>query len=261
MQFHLLARPRRWWVSLIELALVAALFFGLLTAAVALLSATGDDADVLELLSLALVLPAPFLAAWLTRRNPNALLSVEYRIRWPIVGRAALVAVPLYGLLAGVMFFSAEAVVTAQTVALACVYLLIVPFQAAMEELVFRAALPQIVGAWVRSPWVAYGAAIPPFVFLHVYNWIGLTDIFVFAVCASYLTWRTGGIEAATVLHAAGNLQIYLLIPFFPDDLTETTDLDWGSVAFTITLTLVATALITRVVTRSRAVSDVPKVG
>ena len=43
------------------------------------------------------------------------------------------------------------------------------------------------------------------FVASHAYNWIGLIDIAIFAVCTAVLTWRTGGLEASIALHAIGN--------------------------------------------------------
>ena len=47
------------------------------------------------------------------------------------------------------------------------------------------------------------------FVASHVYNWVGLVDIAVFALCTTLLAWRTGGLEAAVVLHAVGNIMVF----------------------------------------------------
>ena len=75
---------------------------------------------------------------------------------------------------------------------------------------------------------MAYGAAAVLFLPLHATGGWGYVDIVIFAACAGWLTWFTGGIEAAVVLHAAGNL----LVQFAP-----------VSPAASIALTVAATAL------------------
>ena len=214
-----MARPRRWWVPPIEAILLASLFLGLtIVAVVVLLALGGEESEAFDVFVMALILPVPFLAAWLTRRDPTQLLSVERRIRWPVIARSALVAVPMVLVVfAYEMRAGGEPVFATEKIVLACLFVLVTPFQAASEELLFRAAVPQIVGSLVRSPWIAYGAAIAPFVYFHYYNWIGLIDILIFASCMSYLTWRTGGMEAAIALHAANNIGIFAAGAFFPD--------------------------------------------
>ena len=251
MQFHLMARPRRWWVPPIEAIILAALFLGLtIVAVVVLLALGGEESEAFDVFVMALILPVPFLAAWLTRRDPTQLLSVERRIRWPVIARSALVAVPMALLVfAYEMRAGGEAVFTTETIVLACLFVLVTPLQAASEELLFRAALPQIAGSWVRSPWVAYGLAILPFVYFHYYNWIGLIDIFIFAACMSFLTWRTGGVEAAIALHAANNIGVFAAGAFFPGRVPAV-DIDWPTAAFYISVIVTATALTGWLLTR-----------
>lgn len=257
--FHLVARGRNPWLGLAELVLLAVLFLAFQVAAVLVLIFTSDpgsllidESSVLDVFALAATVAAPFLAAWITRRDPQLLLSVAGRVRWPIVGRAALIAVPVYTVMLLLDITAGEAVFTPATVVIAVAYVLVVPVQAAAEELLFRAALPQIVGQWVRSPWVAYGVAVVPFVALHIYNWIGLVDIAVFAVCAAWLTWRTGGIEAAVVLHAASNIAVFVSEALHPQD-PILVDAAWSDVIPSIVLTVVLTVAIGWSVTRQGA--------
>ena len=254
--FHLVVRGRNPWLGLAELLLVAVFFLVCQVAAVVVLLSTSrpgsflvDKSSMLDVFALAATVAATFLAAWMTRRDPQLLLSVAGRIRWPIVGRAALIAVPVYAALLLIDLTAGEAVVTPTTVVLALAFVLAVPVQAAAEELLFRAALPQIVGQWVRSPFVAYGVAAIPFVALHIYNWIGLVDIAVFAICAAWLTWRTNGIEAAVVLHAASNIAVFVSEALHPQD-PILVDAAWSDVLPSIVVTLALTAAIGWSVTR-----------
>lgn len=77
----------------------------------------------------------------------------------------------------------------------------LVPVQAAAEELIFRGFLPQVLGSWKCPAIVAY--AIPSVLFMagHTYNWIGLIDIIVFAVCASLLTHKLRGLRISRMVH------------------------------------------------------------
>jgi membrane protease YdiL (CAAX protease family) len=86
------------------------------------------------------------------------------------------------------------------------VIVLLVPFQAAAEEYVFRGWFVQAVGAHVRNPiWaILIGAAL--FASLHGYQPAGLVDVFVFGAVMGWLTVRTGGLEAAIALHVMNNL-------------------------------------------------------
>jgi membrane protease YdiL (CAAX protease family) len=86
------------------------------------------------------------------------------------------------------------------------VIVVLVPFQASAEEYVFRGFILQSVGGWVRWPVIAIACSALPFVFGHLYNWWGLGEILAFALVTAWLTIRTGGLEAAIVLHILSNL-------------------------------------------------------
>nr|WP_240973993.1 CPBP family intramembrane glutamic endopeptidase [Nonomuraea sp. FMUSA5-5] len=86
------------------------------------------------------------------------------------------------------------------------VILLLVPFQAAAEEYVFRGWFMQAVGAHVRNPvWgILIGSAL--FASLHGYSWAGLVDVFSFGAVMAWLAVRTGGLEAPIALHVVNNV-------------------------------------------------------
>ncbi|TDC03494.1 CPBP family intramembrane metalloprotease [Nonomuraea longispora] len=154
--------------------------------------------------------------ALIQRRRPGTISSVAGRLRWSWMARCAGLAV--LALAAGqgtqMLVMSAggddsemfgwggwEGFLPALIV-----IVLLVPFQAAAEEYVFRGWFVQAVGAHVRNPiWsILVGAAL--FASLHGYQPAGLVDVFVFGAAMGWLTVRTGGLEAAIALHVMNNL-------------------------------------------------------
>lgn len=89
---------------------------------------------------------------------------------------------------------------------LIAVVLLLIPFQAAAEEYVFRGYLMQLVGSWLTHPAFAILLPAPLFMFGHAYNVWGLLEVGAVAIVAGWLSWRTGGLEAAISVHIAHNL-------------------------------------------------------
>ncbi len=97
--------------------------------------------------------------------------------------------------------------------ALVAVTVLLVPVQAAAEEYTTRGWLVQTLARWTRSRWAAAAVASAVFVALHgtADPWAVL-DLTVFALAMCWLTFRTGGLEAAIVLHTVQN-GAYTLVP------------------------------------------------
>ncbi|MBD9701229.1 CPBP family intramembrane metalloprotease [Streptomyces sp. ID01-12c] len=175
----------------------------------------GDTA--LALLSLALCLPVVLLAArWVQRRPAGTVSSVTGALRWRWLVLCLGVALPVSGAILGISLLLPEpagggpevtwAGLSPFLLGLAAVCLL-VPFQAAAEEYVFRGWLSQAVGAWFRSPWVAVAPQAVLFAAAHGWGtpW-GFVDLVVFGLVAGLLTIRTGGLEAAIALHVLNNL-------------------------------------------------------
>lgn len=172
----------------------------------------------INLLSLAAVIPVVYgVAVWIQRRPPGTLSSVLGRLRWrwmalctgvavgaAALGQAALVATyaatgedlgQLFGWVGWSRFLPALIVT-----------LLLVPFQAAAEEYIFRGWLIQAFGAFFANPWpgILLGATV--FTAMHAYVDWGIVDVFTFAVLMGWLVVRTGGLEAAIALHTINNV-------------------------------------------------------
>ncbi|GAA3035669.1 CPBP family intramembrane glutamic endopeptidase [Microbacterium dextranolyticum] len=113
--------------------------------------------------------------------------------------------------------------------------LVLVPLQSAAEEYVFRGYLGQAVGRWLRHPAFAILLPVPLFVLGHMYDVLGQIGVGLFAVAAGWLTWRTGGLEAAIALHVVNNLTAFLLALAFGSDPTET-ETGWVSLLWSFLL-------------------------
>lgn len=247
--YHRLVLARRrpgWWTPLLVGLAGAALYAALLVFVIAValvvalfapeamtgvLSMTEDAAfDLTDPLlvavllgTIALMLPAYLLASLIVNGRPLGFVSsVAGRLRWGwMLGCAAIATVIALALTALSALLPADesadlggVVAPAQNpqlLATLVVLLLIVPLQAAAEEYVFRGYLQQAIGRWLRHPLFAILLPVPLFVLGHLYDPLGQLSVGLFAVAAGWLTWRTGGLEAAIALHVVNNLLAFLL--------------------------------------------------
>ena len=177
------------------------------------------------LLSIVLLLPSYVLASLIVQGGKLGFISsAAGRLRWGwlvlTTGAAVVVAVVLSGL-SFLLPGGAEGVTDGSGVVAPAdnpalwttllVLLVLVPLQAAAEEYVFRGYLMQAVGRWLRHPAFAILLPVPLFVLGHLYDPLGQLSVGIFAVAAGWLTWRTGGLEAAIALHVVNNLLAFLL--------------------------------------------------
>lgn len=182
--------------------------------------------------SLAVLLPVVWLVTVaINRRGIGSLASVEGRLRWRWL-LLCLVPAAAYMGLAFAASYGADVVWPSAPEPGGwpgwdafwpplLVIVLLVPFQAAAEEYVFRGWLLQALGSitlenrdgvWgrrlakiLRTAWPAILLSALPFVAGHGYTDWGVLDIGVFAVVAGWATVRTGGLEAAIALHVVNN--------------------------------------------------------
>ncbi|MBF8188576.1 CPBP family intramembrane metalloprotease [Nonomuraea sp. K274] len=155
-------------------------------------------------------------AALVQRRRPGSLSSVAGRLRWSwLLGCLGLSVLAL--VLGQVTQFLALSLTGEKYDMFGWVgwqaflppliaIVLLVPFQAAAEEYVFRGWFVQALGVHVRNPiWaILIGSAL--FASLHGYGWAGLADVFAFGAVMAWLVVRTGGLEAGIALHVMNNM-------------------------------------------------------
>jgi membrane protease YdiL (CAAX protease family) len=222
------------WRAIVGTITVALLFFVVgagvlivgieLTPGISVTSGTAQIFDnpvlglVMVLLSIAAVLPVVFgMAALIQHRRPGTLSSVAGRLRWSWLLRCLALAVLalVLGQVAQVLALSWSGeeysdlfgwVGWERFLPAIIVIVLLVPFQAATEEYLFRGWFIQAFGVHVRNPaWsILIGSVL--FASLHGYSWVGLVDVFAFGVVMGWLAVRTGGLEAPIALHVMNNV-------------------------------------------------------
>lgn len=247
-EYHRLARAiphrRTWWRPLAAVGLFALTFgvmglvlilAGLAVAAVfptlmpsASMMDPRNPMDMLGGLGLiALFVPAVLIASRIAYGSAGMTHSVRGRFRWGLLGRAALVVVPVYLVLnIGVTVAVGGAdfempPLTAPVIAAWVIIVLLVPLQAAGEEYAFRALPMQMFGTWLRSPLWGILIPVPLFMAGHEYHWVGQVDLAVFAIAMGLLAWKTGGLELPILLHVANNWTLFLLAPLMPNALEQ----------------------------------------
>lgn len=180
---------------------------------------------VLNLGAIIAMIPAVLLAMLALGIRPvGRVWSVAGRIRWGLLGRSLgaavvglivmnVVGVGVETMLSGLgdgdapltSELPADFNVTAAVISMVLVVLLM-PLQATAEEVVFRGLLLQVLGSWMRSPWLAVGLSSMLFASMHIYDIWGLLVVGIMGLFAAWLTWKTGGLEAAIAIHVLNNL-------------------------------------------------------
>lgn len=172
-------------------------------------------------LSLAVLIPYCMLLQRLLYGVPfRSLHSVAGRFRYGIVGRALLAFGPLLLVViaSGFLLAPADQVpwTTFDLVAYFVIGMLLIPLAAAGEEYGFRGLMFRVVGGWTRSARVGavIGIIIPTVVFSLFHGSLDpyiLTSYLVLFGSLAIVTWRTGGLETAVVLHVVYNVTALVL--------------------------------------------------
>lgn len=245
--YHRLARLRpryRWWRMLLTGLVGVALYIAILLIVIVPLIVVsifvpewGTEMQVLFttlqyfdldrpwllvalVLPLILMIPSLLLASRIVEgRGIGLLSSVKGRLRMAWLGKSLLLALAVfavyYVVVLGWSALSGDAIVADFSHpgiwVMVLLVVVLIPLQAAAEEYVFRGYLMQLVGGWLRHPAFAILLPVPLFVLGHGYDIWGAASVGMFAIVAAWLTWRTGGLEAAISLHIVNNVLIFLL--------------------------------------------------
>lgn len=183
----------------------------------AVLDTQRPETVALGLLSVIVMIPSLWLAQLCLGIRPYGRgWSVALKIRWNLIFQTAVISLLAYGVIFGVSLLidlipggepaptPVDIDMSKALVSLVFV-LILVPFQAAAEEYVFRGGLMQVLGSWMKSPWLAILLSSFLFAIAHIYDIWGMTVVGFMGLAAAYLTWRTGGLEAATSIHVVNN--------------------------------------------------------
>ncbi|WP_227718756.1 MULTISPECIES: CPBP family intramembrane glutamic endopeptidase [Micrococcus] len=205
------------------LAMLPALFASagpdVLDAPDAVYDAAFESAPIMAInnLMLAALIPVALLAVrWGHPVAARFLHSVTGRVRWAWMLRCTLVLLPIYLVYVVGAWALTGAVALPRSedwVWMLVMAFVLTPFQAAGEEYLFRGWVLASVGSWFRHPIVGWivGGLVSTAIFALAHGsldvWI-LLDLGAFAAAAVWLTWRTGGLEAAIALHVVNNVVV-----------------------------------------------------
>ncbi len=140
-------------------------------------------------------------------------------IRWKKFFLSALVWLLLMGIY---LFFSIQSDpdnfelnnTSASLIWLALIAVLLIPFQTAFEELLFRGYLMQGAGVWFRNKWMPFILTSLLFGLMHSFNpevkefgfWMMMPQYVIFGLVFGIMTVLDNGIELAMGAHAANNI-------------------------------------------------------
>jgi membrane protease YdiL (CAAX protease family) len=277
---------RRWWhlpvgllVAGVVLVLTGALVVFATSAAAALAGVDDPFSDKTRAqdqplgllatnLSIIMIIPAVALAVLLVHRErPGWLTSVAGRLRWRLLlrflPRALAVVLLAFGASLLVPGESTEAHVpgTARLVGLLAIVALTTPLQAAAEEFGFRGYLTQLTASHFARPVVGslVAALVTATLFALAHGtqdpWL-FADRWAFGLVASWLVWRTGGLEASIALHVANNLVSlgYSSVTGTLDESLTATSLDWQYALLDVASIIAFAVVVGRLATRWQVV-------
>ena len=170
-------------------------------------------------LSLAALIPYCILLQRLIYGVPaGSLSSVAGRFRFGVLGKTLLLFGPPVLIANAAVALQDSATTDWTTVDLVALFLsglLVTPLAAAGEEYGFRGLMFRVVGSWARNTHVGLicGIVTTTVVFSLMHGTLDpylLTSYLVLFGTMAVLTWRTGGLEMAVVLHSVYNLNILL---------------------------------------------------
>lgn len=177
--------------------------------------------------SLALLVPwSMLIQRWLYGVRGASLHSVVSRFRFDVFGRAFLLLGPVWLLaVAALHVVPGEQVPWshADLLGVVVVTLLLTPMQAAGEEYGLRGLVLRVAGSWARGPraGLVVGVLVSSLLFTAIHgstdSWI-IVWYTVLGAGLALITWRTGGIEIAVVLHALLNTVTFVLVPLLRID-------------------------------------------
>ncbi|NLT29872.1 MAG: CPBP family intramembrane metalloprotease [Propionibacterium sp.] len=245
-----LERPKAWRgiVALVLLMigmLVFSLFFGLIAMAIDT-AIRGEMADTITpitlagaMLGLAALTPySMLLQKWFFKVPMVSLHSIVNRFRWDVFGRTIVIVLPLWALLQVVYPLMGPQPTIEYGVGDALAYIVIaltlVPLQSMGEEYAFRGLAFRIAASWGRGPRVGLvlGIVVSSLLFMVAHfaldPWLNLY-YFTFGVALCIITWRTGGVEAAVVLHAVNNALSFTIAVALQQDINAGFDRSAGA--------------------------------
>ncbi|MGJ6969846.1 CPBP family intramembrane glutamic endopeptidase [Streptosporangium sp. G11] len=189
------------------------------------------------LASVALMIPwSMLIQRWLYGVRGSSLHSVASVFRPAVFGRAVLFLVPVWAVYLAIFYtalvpYHPGEWAVSDLLFMFAATILFAPLQSAGEEYGFRGLLFRVAASWGRGPRTALtlGVVVSAVLFAvpHLATDVWF-NVYYLALGVSFalITWRTGGIETSSVLHAANNVLVLLLVLALQADLTTGAGMD-----------------------------------
>lgn len=213
----------------IVLLIAGMFFFTILFGAVAVaidgVTRAGDPAAYTPLIhaagmaSIAMLMPwSMLIQRWLYGVRGASLHSVISRFRFDIFGRALIFIVPVWTVVTAILYWSPLPEASwshADLIWFLVGTLLLTPLQGAGEEYGFRGLIFRVAGSWTHGlkAGLIVGVVVSTVLFAAVHLSTDLllnVNYLIFAAGIALITWRTGGLEIAVVLHGLFNMLGFL---------------------------------------------------
>lgn len=191
----------------------------------------GHSAFTFGILLLSFVFPLAFLL-WGSRifhkRTAASVITAWRNIRWSRILAAGLITIFVLGSITAIMHFSGYSKVKlmfgeysmSRFIGFALMSFLLIPFQSAAEELVFRGYLNQAFKRFIPNIWVVFIITSILFASMHLSNPESLSSAekgafthilmmsgyFLFGFILCVIAYFEGGLEAVIGVHAANNI-------------------------------------------------------
>lgn len=214
-----------------------------------------------SMIALGLLIPwSMLIQRWLYGVPGASLHSVTSRFRFDLFGKVLIVFGPAWLIVNAIGFFTPTTEATWSRFDLIGIFIgtfLLTPLQTSGEEYGVRGLMLRVVGSWTRSPRAGLiaGVLVTSVLFTAAH---GSTDpyinlwYFVLWTCLAIITWRTGGLEVAVVLHAVLNTVAFLGAPLMRIDFgAELADRSAGAGSPTQLIPTLAVIIITAIIWRS----------
>lgn len=164
---------------------------------------------ILSLGGIALFTPALALAALIVKDRPfSSYSSSRGGFNWGAFVKYLLVSFVLLGALMGLFTFvfpgDGDGVVKF-SVGSFVLFSVLVLFQGAGEEYLFRGLIMQTVASWTNLPVVGMAVSTLVFAISHSYDIFGIIAVCVDGFAMAFLAWRTRGLEVSCALHGVHN--------------------------------------------------------
>ena len=172
--------------------------------------------SVISLGSVALMIPALFLASAIVRDRPFSSYSSSRggwssRVFWKAFPVAFIcISIPI--IVDNLWYYhTLDNFQIKFTLASLAVVTILGPLQCIAEEYVFRGLIMQTLGSWFRIPVIAVILSAVWFAAEHPYNMIGKIGILVSGCVFAFTAWIGRGIEVSSAFHIANNMTIFYM--------------------------------------------------